>query len=280
MTTENVMPLVDNQTELDQFLEGVACARRSALLLDYDGTLAPFSTDRQRAFPYPEVVPLLQEIMASGRTRVVIVTGRSAPEAASLLGIDPVPEVWGAHGLQRLMPDGSCEMPRLAPNVSRALSDASGFLAQQGFQHLAELKPGGVAVHWRGLPESRAVEVRERVLRGWFPLAQNASMSVLEFDGGVEMRVADMDKGDAVRTVIGEMDRDSPIAYLGDDATDERAFHAVGSRGLSVLVRPEWRNTSARLWLKPPEELLKFLTRWRDACCRHEALGESRNPSE
>ena len=260
------MPIAADQVELEQFIEKVAESRRSALLLDYDGTLAPFSVDRQRATPYPGVVPTLQEIMASGRTRVVIVTGRSVDEVLPLLGIHPHPEVWGAHGLQHLLPDGTCEVPLLDEDVSSALEDSDRWLTAHGLQNLAEHKPGGIAVHWRGLAETRAAEVRQEVLRGWFPIAQQALMSILEFDGGVEMRMPDLDKGDAVRAIAREMDRETPIAYLGDDATDERAFDALGNRGLSVLVRPEWRKTSAQLWLRPPDELLDFLTSWMEAC--------------
>ena len=247
-------------------MERVAESQRSALLLDYDGTLAPFSVDRQEATPYPGVVLTLQEIMASGRTRVVIVTGRSAPEIVSLLGIRPHPEIWGAHGLERLSPDGAYEVLPLDRDVGAALAEADQWLVTQELQDLAEHKPGSIAVHWRGLAGARAVEIRHRVLRGWFPIAQGALMSILEFDGGVEMRVPDLDKGDAVETVAREVGEDAPIAYLGDDATDERAFLALGKRGLSVLVRPEWRKTSAQLWLRPPNDLLNFLTRWMDAC--------------
>ncbi|MGB7584343.1 MAG: trehalose-phosphatase [Terriglobales bacterium] len=246
-------------------------SEHSALLLDYDGTLAPFSVDRQEALPYPGIVPTLQEIMASGRTRVVIVTGRTAAEVVTLLGIHPHPEVWGVHGLEHLLPDGTCEMPLLDEDVTNGLKEAERWLAREGFQALAEHKPGSIAVHWRGLVEPRVSDIRERVLRGWFPIAQDSLMSILEFDGGVEMRASDFDKGDAVRAVTREMNLTAPIAYLGDDTSDERAFDALGDRGLSVLVRSEWRKTSAQLLLRPPHELLNFLTRWMDACCGTQA---------
>ena len=87
-------------------------------------------------------------------------------------------------------------------------------------------------------------------------------MKLLEFDGGVEMRMPDLDKGDAVRTVLQEVGPGVPTAYLGDDLTDEQAFRALGDRGLSVLVRSNARRTAAQLWLKPPEELMDFLSRW------------------
>jgi trehalose-phosphatase len=277
MTTTMNKPLAaaEQQIEVEKFISTVAEAPMSALLLDYDGTLAPFSADRKRATPYPGVTALLQKIMVSGKTRVAIITGRSAREVISLLGIDRTLEVWGSHGFERLKPGEAREMPHVDPDVSQALLEAGGWLTDQGLQHLAEFKPGGIAVHWRGFPEPSAAEVRERVLRGWFPIAQRAELSVLEFDGGVEIRVADPDKGDAVRTIIQEMSLDAPIAYLGDDATDERAFAALGSRGLSILVRPKWRRTSARLWLKPPDDLLDFLTQWQQSCCRPNARSES-----
>lgn len=56
------------------------------------------------------------------------------------------------------------------------------------------------------------------------------------------------------------------MAYLGDDVTDEDAFHAVKPRGLAVLVRAELRETAADLWIRPPRELVAFLRSWCDAC--------------
>jgi hypothetical protein len=41
-------------------------------------------------------------------------------------------------------------------------------------------------------------------------------------------------------------------------------------RGISVLVRPEWRQTTAQLWLKPPDELLEFLGLWLQACAQYD----------
>ncbi|MGH9497938.1 MAG: trehalose-phosphatase [Terriglobales bacterium] len=260
------MPVAEDCVEIEQLMEKVAKSERSALLLDYDGTLAPFVVDRRKAFPYPGVVPTLQEIMASGRSRVIIVTGRSAPEVVALLGIHPHPEIWGGHGLEYLSPDGVRQIPPLSQDVSTALAEAEVWLATERVESLAEHKPGSIAVHWRGLSQSKALEIRERVLRGWFQIAEHSQMSILEFDGGVEMRVRALDKGDVVRKVAREMKAEAPIAYLGDDVTDERAFEALGSRGLSVLVRPAWRRTSAQIWFRPPHELLDFLIRWMDAC--------------
>jgi trehalose-6-phosphatase len=52
------------------------------------------------------------------------------------------------------------------------------------------------------------------------------------------------------------------IAYLGDDRTDEDAFHALRGRGLTVLVRDQPRPTLAEVQLRPPQELIQFFRDW------------------
>lgn len=263
--TTNLLPIA-GQIKIEQFMIGVARAQRSALLLDYDGTLAPFTADRRRAFPYEGLPQLLQEIMLGGRTRIAIITGRNAFEVVTLLRTHPVPEIWGSHGLQRLRTDGSCEMPHLDAAILQGLSEAGEWLAEQGLQDLTEYKPGSVAIHWRGLREAGARKLREEVVQAWSPIANRVRLSLLEFDGGLEIRIPKPDKGDAVRTILEEMGPGIPTAYLGDDATDENAFEALGGRGMSILVRPEWRETRAQFWLRPPGEVLDFLAQWRQAC--------------
>jgi trehalose 6-phosphate phosphatase len=274
------LPHTANPIEIEQFMNAVERSRVSALLLDYDGILAPFCLNRQQAIPYPGMTALLQEITANGRTRVVIITGRSAHEVIPLLAVHPAPEIWGLHGSERLRPDGTCETPRVEERVLRALAEADRWLREQGLHHRAEFKTGAVAIHWRGLDEAKVAEIRGRVLLGVAPIAQNTPMDLLEFDGGVEMRMPGRDKGDAVRTILDEIGPEVPVAYLGDDITDERAFLALGTRGLTVLVRPEWRKTAAALWIKPPEGLREFLTRWLQACRegQHRATTECSGP--
>ena len=230
------------QSEITPLLHSVAQASRAALLLDYDGTLAPFHTERDRAYPYPGVTSVLQEIVRNGRTRVVIVSGRGAAEILPLLNIHPQPEVWGIHGLQRLRADGSTEMPSLDERTLNGLSDAERWLGYQQLRHVAEFKAGSIAVHWRGLSDSDADALRARVWLGWGPIAESNGLDLLEFDGGIEMRTPAADKGDAVRGLLKEIGPDAPVAYLGDDNTDESAFRAIQGRGISVLVRPQWRN--------------------------------------
>jgi trehalose 6-phosphate phosphatase len=263
---KHVIARTVNPIEVDAFIMSVAQSGVCVLLLDYDGTLAPFCLNPQQALPYPGVTAILQEIIVNSRTRVIIMTGRNADEVIPLLSVHPSPEIWGCHGSERLRPDGTRETTRVGESVLRALADADRWVRQQGLHNRAEFKTAAIAIHWRGLDEAAAAATRSQVLLGWLPIAQNTPMELLEFDGGIEMRMPGFDKGDAVRTILDEIGPEVPVAYLGDDVTDERAFLALGSRGLTVLVRPEWRKTAAALWMRPPQDLRDFLTRWVQAC--------------
>lgn len=248
------------------FSSGLTAAGRGVFLLDYDGTLAPFCIDTAKVRPYPGVVPLLDGIMATGRARVIVVTGRHVKVVPPELATRVRPEIWGSHGRERLLPDGRYEIAGIDEFASRALAIAESWSGEVGAAGgRCEAKPGAVAFHWRGTAPSQVVGIRGLVTRRFHEEALEDMLELRSFDGGLELRLPGRDKGHVVRTVMGETAADVPIAYLGDDLTDEDAFVALQGRGLSVLVRPEWRQTAADLWVRPPDGLLRLLSRWRSA---------------
>ena len=247
------------------FMERVRSAISRALLLDYDGTLAPFTPDRARAFPYREIPELVSQIMRHN-TRVVLISGRAATELLFLSGIHPHPEIWGSHGAERLMPDGSYQVDSPPPAQREALKTALHSLRACGLEPRTETKPGGLAVHWRGLSVEERTTIENKIRMLFAPLVEGYGLHLLPFDGGIELRASGKTKGDAVTAILSEMGDDFAAAYLGDDQTDENAFRAIKGRGLSVLVRPEPRPTMADLWLRPPDELGRFLRDWLVAC--------------
>jgi trehalose 6-phosphate phosphatase len=257
----------ETERKLGDFFGGFASPARLLLLLDYDGTLAPFRVDRYKARPWVGVRELLTRIQNQGATRIVVITGRPAAEIAPLLGVEPAPEVWGLHGAERLYTDGYCEFIH-APDDTRAkLGELHSHLRRDSLGGLFEEKANAAVVHWRGVPAKRAREIEKRTRELFEPLAREYGLTLLEFEAGLELR-AGPEKGDAVRSLLEEAKdgRPHPAAYLGDDLTDEAAFRAIKGHGLSVLVRHEYRETAADLWLRPPAELKTFLTRWLEAC--------------
>ncbi len=252
--------------EHDAFFERVRGAPARVLMLDYDGTLAPFHVDPAQVVPYPGVVPVLDAIMDSGATRLSIVSGRATRDLIPSLGLRRVPEIWGSHGWERLHPEGGYEAGRLAPPVRELLAGIEEWTGRiEALGGRCERKPASVAVHWRGLDNAARAEIRNVVFGKWMELGYVGNLAWHDFDGGIELRAPGRDKGDVVRAIAAEAGPGAALAYLGDDLTDESAFEAMPEDGLPVLVRPEFRPTRARLWLRPPAELLAFLARWRAA---------------
>jgi trehalose-phosphatase len=257
--------ILNDRFEVEGLLRAVRRARNRVLFLDYDGTLAPFIVDRNEAEPYPGVLPLLRDLGTLVRHRLIFVSGRPARDLARLLPLSPRPTIWGSHGMEELDADGKLRMGTVAPDAQRVLdAEALRLEAALGPRHV-ERKPVGVAVHVRGLDTAAAAEMLDLVRGPWKMLVERHALTILDFDGGLELTAGTTRKGDVVRRVLGGLEPPWTAAFLGDDETDEDAFRAMKGQGASILVRPELRPTAADLWLKPPDELLEFLGRWRDA---------------
>ncbi|MGA2633346.1 MAG: trehalose-phosphatase [Terracidiphilus sp.] len=250
----------------EEFLQSVADSPESALLLDYDGTLAPFRIDPTKVQPWTGVRRLLQQIQDEGRTRIVIVTGRPALEMAPQLVLRKPLEIFGAHGAERLYPGGRLEQDELFPQQRQALVAARNTIHSTSIRLgvRVEEKWNAIALHWRGIHARLNQAAQKHCLELFSPFADVPGMQLLRFDGGLELR-AGRNKGNAVLQVLTELESDSPIAYLGDDRTDEDAFEALGDRGLGVLVRRQWVPSAAHLWLRPPTDLVNFLAAWLEA---------------
>jgi trehalose-phosphatase len=257
------MQVLSSRIDMQAFYDQLAVARQRVLMLDYDGTLAPFKVKPEEAVPYPGVSETLSALVAQDNTRVVIVSGRRAAEVADLLPLGRPPEIWGAHGWERISPQGEIWAQEPTEAAREALVRAHDLAERCRIAGTRlERKRASVAVHWRGAPESAVEPLKKRLTEAWAPLADGL-LEVLPFDGGLELRARGTNKQQAVKAVLSATPPGSPIAYLGDDITDEDAFKLVKTQGLAVLVRPEFRETAADVWLTPPQELLAFLERWR-----------------
>jgi trehalose 6-phosphate phosphatase len=249
--------------DLATFYRRVASADERVLMLDYDGTLAPFHERPDQAVPYPEVPPLISALMHAGGTRVVIVSGRPAEELPPLLGLAERPEIWGVHGWERLLPDGSRRVEAPHGAVLSALDHAAHAVRRvMPPEARLEQKLASIALHWRGLAPGLASRLAREAREVWEEAVEGGVLELLPFDGGLELRALGCNKEHAVKAILAETTAGSAIAYLGDDLTDEDAFRAVKPHGLAVLVRPQLRETAADLWLQPPHELVEFLNHW------------------
>lgn len=199
---------------------------RTAILTDFDGTLAPIVERPEQAALPRRARELLSEL--SGRFGLVgCISGRRALEARLLVGVEQLAYA-GNHGLELLLP-GEGE-PRLDPSLTGEESSAAEFVASLDTGALTEIgirfedKGPIQTLHWRGATDERRAEARAHeiaVKAGKAKLEPRWGRKVLELrppgGGGKDSAVAALLAG-------GEI---AIATYAGDDRTDLDAFRRL-----------------------------------------------------
>jgi trehalose 6-phosphate phosphatase len=215
-------------------LDGVrARLSEAAIMLDFDGTLAPIVPEPEDAYPWPGVADVLADLV--GRAALVaIVTGRPESFVRGVLDV-PKLEVVGLYGLEGAAP--------LGPEVSEALRSLAATEDGARIEH----KGVSVSVHVRGAPDPEAATAR---LRGPArEIATRFGLAMFEGKRVIELAPPGARKGGVVRQLLVRVEPDAAL-YAGDDLEDGEAFHA-----LDELAGPTCR--VAVTGVESPEELLR-----------------------
>jgi trehalose 6-phosphate phosphatase len=219
---------------LPSFWSDLAAAATTALLLDYDGTLAPFALDRMSAMPMDGVTTALERILTQPGNYLSIISGRPAAEIRHLLGDLPV-AVIGSHGWETAHPGALAVTRALLPARAAELDAAEALARTIAGDARTERKHASVAVHVRRDEPGVAAQIERELREAWSGLDVDPSLTVRAFNGGLELRVGGWDKGTAVAEILEAIAPDF-AAYLGDDDTDEDAFRVVGPWGVGIRV--------------------------------------------
>ncbi|HEV7526375.1 MAG TPA: trehalose-phosphatase [Acidimicrobiia bacterium] len=240
---------------------------RTALLVDFDGSLAPITEHADDARPLPEVPPLLARL-ASRLGRLAIVSGRPVGYLARHLPVDGLMLV-GLYGMEQSIDGVYAVDPRVQPHLV-AVAAATAELEARLPSVLVEPKSGiSVTLHWRPVPE-RAAEIVEIA----HEVGVRHGLVELQTRMAVELRppIA-VDKGVATRSLVEGFET---AAFAGDDYGDLPAFaelaratadgrlrHAVRIGVHSAEAPPELESV-VDLTVAGPAGLVELLTRVAD----------------
>lgn len=243
------------------FWDAVRDAPDVALLLDYDGTLAPFHVDRLKAVPLNGVAEALQELRDRTDTHVAIISGRPIAELLTLM-TDPGVTIVGTHGYELRSP--GTEIATIPATESqremldRAEKDAVGIVGK----NQTERKIATVAAHFRGLDRADANQFQQELEQRWLDYADTDIVEVRKFNGGLEMRSLGRHKGVAVAEYLDSCPPGTLAVYVGDDDTDEDAFRVLAESGGYGIRVGSLENSAAHGSLQSCDEVLRFLRDW------------------
>lgn len=224
----------------------------ASLFLDFDGTLVSIAARPDAISVKAHLKDLLARLYAHLQGRVAIVSGRAAADVKARLA-DTMLMIAGSHGAELCRPGDSPDLSA----VSLAAADQA-LLDQLLAEHpgvLSELKPKGLALHYRQAPEAepRCREVAAQI-------ARRTGLALLPGKMVLELRMPGSDKGTAVATLMQEepMRGGRPV-FIGDDETDEAGFRAAAARNGSGILVGDSRTTHAQFRLPDVEATLAWL---------------------
>ncbi len=222
--------------------------QRTALCLDFDGTLATIVPDPEAARPLEGTMELLGRLAARAAA-VAVISGRPAAflaAQATVAGVEVAAGVQflGLYGLEEVRDGQVWADPALAaaqPAVRAALADLRAAPAVLESGAYLEDKGSALGVHLRRVaePERWAAPIDATVRE----VASRHGLEVLSGRLVWELKPAvRRDKGDAVRQVVASSGA-SAVVVAGDDRGDLPAFDAVaeltersGLEGLRIAV--------------------------------------------
>jgi trehalose 6-phosphate phosphatase len=226
--------------------------RGCAFFFDFDGTLADIAP-RPDAVKVEPVVPRCLALLAQlEEGALAIVSGRPVDEIDAYLSPLRLP-VAGVHGAERRGLDGKLRRMTLPP-LGPAQEHVQAFVARHPGLQL-ELKPGAMALHYRGAPEleDACVAVMTEAQALVDDLGMICGKRV------VELKPRQASKGAAVRSFMEEPPfRARQPWVFGDDVTDEAAFEAVLALG-GVAVKIGAGESLAPYRLPDPAALHRWM---------------------
>jgi len=239
------------------------------LLSDYDGTLTPIVSRPEEALLSPEVREKFRLLAQKPWLSVGIVSGRSLAEVKKMVD---VPGIFyaGNHGFEIEGPginftspvasDARITVNNLVPALKAELGNIEGIIVED--------KGMSLSVHYRLVKDSDFAAAETAFREVTEPLIEKGEIRVTTGKKVWEVRPpVDWDKGKAVETIRGEIQKTRKIAelttvYLGDDTTDEDAFRVLRPPdGLGIFIGGERPSSGAAYYLESPADVAGFLSR-------------------
>ncbi|OGY21482.1 MAG: hypothetical protein A2126_04050 [Candidatus Woykebacteria bacterium GWB1_45_5] len=236
-----------------------AASKRRLFLLDYDGTLAPFYGEPNKAKPSKELVELLGMLAAKSKNKVVIISGREK-KAFGRWFPNPHVTLVAEHGGWVRGENTSTWKPTITADETwkKQIKPIMQLFVDRIPESFIEEKTFSLAWHYRGsdveIGEAAAKEMSDTLTN----LTANLDLSVLPGNKLVEIKISGINKGAFYSRYLSKENWDFILA-VGDDWTDESLFNALPKYPFCYSIRVGFTPSAARFNLRSPKEVVGLL---------------------
>jgi trehalose 6-phosphate synthase/phosphatase len=233
-------------------------SRIRLLLLDYDGSLVPFSDHYEDTAPPDTLVKLLRDLGENPLNDVVMISGRPASDLEKWFGDLPISLV-AEHGAS-LKKVGNKTWQKLEKNDAdwrEILLPILEKYARLTPKARVEVKPHTLVWHYRASPPYYAQKYAVTIKRVLKPFLKKFGLEIMQGNKILEIKNPHISKGKAAQRWLNKYY--DFILAIGDDATDEELFQALPDTAYSIKVGH--RHTAARFRVASYREVLRLLGR-------------------
>lgn len=208
-------------------------SERKLILLDYDGTLVPFSCDPSKALPDDDLMHLLHSLSVVDKLDLVIISGRARDFLQKIFG-NLRASLFAEHGAifriggkwDSLKSDISWK-----DEVSAIMREAAGNTPGSSI----EVKQNSLVWHYRKSDSELGEKGASELTGNLSAVCNRNNLSIMKGIKIVEVKPSGYNKGTAI-TSFFNCDNYDFILSAGDDVTDEDLFNALPERAVKIHI--------------------------------------------
>lgn len=239
--------------------------RGAVLMLDFDGTLSPFSDHPADAALSPATRQAVRA--AASMMPTAIISGRMLSDIKRRVGIHGIAYA-GSHGREWEVRGKRHEAPvsRRAETALRAARAALQAIADGYPALIRERKAHSIAFCDRPLTPSERRAWRRKALRASKPFL-GEHLRLLDADHTIEIAAGpEWTKGECALLLWEKLGKNRLPVYIGDSLTDEDAFRAL-TDGITIRIGRK-KSSAARYVLRRRSDIDELLSALTSAAAR------------
>ncbi len=221
---------------MDLIVGQYRAASRRIIMLDYDGTLVPFSRYPEGAVPGEDVVAMLKQLALDARNTLVIISGRERDFLDKWFGDLRIVLVAEHGAFIRETPGEWSGEVDLDPEWKQTVRPVLQRYAERCTGAFIDEKTLSLVWHYRNADPAIAL-LRSQELKDELReiVSHDGKLQIMEGNKIIEVKKSGYDKGSVAAKLMGMAPYDFILA-LGDDKTDEDLFKALPEQAITIKI--------------------------------------------